>query len=85
MTTETKNPTLDALAYLVKVKEWKDKYGKDGHYRTMQPKAWAAAKRALDEAAVRGEKPTECDWCDGPSVSGRYCSDGCYDAEEGCK
>lgn len=38
----------EALEELMKLKEWKDKHGKDEHYKKHQPAAWDKARTALD-------------------------------------
>jgi len=39
---------LNALAFLIEVKNHKDKHGKDDWYKAMQPLAWSKAKKYLN-------------------------------------
>ena len=41
---------LEALQNLVQLKEWKDRNGKDEHYKKAQPIAWDAARAAISKA-----------------------------------
>lgn len=41
---------LEALQNLVQLREWKDKHGKDEHYKKARPIAWEAARAAISKA-----------------------------------
>lgn len=41
---------IEALKELVRLKDYKDKYGKDEHYVVEQPLAWDKARVALKQA-----------------------------------